>query len=52
MRRKLAYWCRAYLDKKMVSQIEPIYGINAGFGSLCIKISNENLSKLQRAFDF
>ncbi|WP_144892291.1 histidine ammonia-lyase [Flavobacterium tiangeerense] len=40
--------CRAYLDKKMVSQIEPIYGINTGFGSLCnVKISNENLSKLQ-----
>jgi histidine ammonia-lyase len=40
--------CRAYLDKKMESQIEPIYGINTGFGSLCnVKISNENLSKLQ-----
>jgi histidine ammonia-lyase len=27
---------------------EPIYGINTGFGSLCnVKISNENLSKLQ-----
>ncbi|OUD29142.1 histidine ammonia-lyase [Flavobacterium sp. FPG59] len=40
--------CRTYLDKKMVSQIEPIYGINTGFGSLCnVKISNENLSKLQ-----
>ena len=40
--------CRAYLDKKMTSQVEPIYGINTGFGSLCnVKISNENLSKLQ-----
>jgi histidine ammonia-lyase len=40
--------CRDYLDKKMVSQAEPIYGINTGFGSLCnVKISNENLSKLQ-----
>lgn len=40
--------CRDYLDAKMVSQTEPIYGINTGFGSLCnIKISNENLSELQ-----
>ena len=40
--------CRDYLDKKMVTHSEPIYGINTGFGSLCnVKISNENLSKLQ-----
>ena len=40
--------CRDYLDKKMASNSEPIYGINTGFGSLCnVKISNENLSKLQ-----
>jgi histidine ammonia-lyase len=40
--------CRQYLDSKMASQTEPIYGINTGFGSLCnVKISNENLSKLQ-----
>ena len=40
--------CRAYLDKKMASQHEAIYGINTGFGSLCnVKISKENLSKLQ-----
>ncbi|HLA54795.1 MAG TPA: histidine ammonia-lyase [Flavobacterium sp.] len=40
--------CRDYLDKKMQSQDEAIYGINTGFGSLYnIKISNENLSKLQ-----
>ncbi len=40
--------CRAYLDKKMETQKEPIYGINTGFGSLYnIKISNENLTKLQ-----
>ena len=40
--------CRAYLDKKMDSHSDPIYGINTGFGSLCnVKISNENLSKLQ-----
>jgi len=40
--------CRDYLDQKMASHVEPIYGINTGFGSLCnVKISNENLSKLQ-----
>ena len=40
--------CRDYLDKKMSCQSKPIYGINTGFGSLCnVKISNENLSKLQ-----
>lgn len=41
--------CRAYLDKKMSSQKEPIYGINTGFGSLCnVVIPNEDLEKLQR----
>ena len=40
--------CRDYLDKKMASNDNPIYGINTGFGSLCnVKISNENLSQLQ-----
>ena len=40
--------CRDYLDNKMASHSKPIYGINTGFGSLCnVKISNENLSKLQ-----
>ena len=40
--------CRKYLDDKMKSNNDPIYGINTGFGSLCnVKISNENLSKLQ-----
>ena len=40
--------CRDFLDKKMATHNEPIYGINTGFGSLCnVKISNENLSKLQ-----
>lgn len=40
--------CRDYLDQKMASHKEPIYGINTGFGSLCnVKISNENLSQLQ-----
>lgn len=40
--------CRAYLDEKMASQNEPIYGINTGFGSLCnVKISNQHLTQLQ-----
>ncbi|WP_348797072.1 histidine ammonia-lyase [Flavobacterium adhaerens] len=40
--------CRDFLDAKMALHSEPIYGINTGFGSLCnVKISNENLSKLQ-----
>jgi len=40
--------CRDYLDAKMSANETPIYGINTGFGSLCnVKISNENLSKLQ-----
>ena len=40
--------CRDYLDAKMEANETPIYGINTGFGSLCnVKISNENLSKLQ-----
>ncbi len=40
--------CRDYLDNKMVDNDTPIYGINTGFGSLYnVKISNENLSKLQ-----
>jgi histidine ammonia-lyase len=40
--------CRDYLDKKMESNDDPIYGINTGFGSLYnVKISKENLSQLQ-----
>ena len=40
--------CRNYLDQKMLTTSEPIYGINTGFGSLCnVKIDNVNLSKLQ-----
>lgn len=40
--------CRKYLDDKMKSHNEPIYGINTGFGSLCnVKISIDNLTKLQ-----
>ncbi|MBQ7279287.1 MAG: histidine ammonia-lyase [Bacteroidales bacterium] len=41
--------CRAYLDKKMETQKEPIYGVTTGFGSLCnISISKEQLSQLQK----
>lgn len=41
--------CRNYLDNKMKTQIEPIYGINTGFGSLCnVTISNNDLSTLQQ----
>ncbi|HWR94913.1 MAG TPA: histidine ammonia-lyase [Flavobacterium sp.] len=40
--------CRDYLNNKMESHKDPIYGINTGFGSLCnVIISNENLSQLQ-----
>ena len=40
--------CRDYLDSKMESQKEPIYGITTGFGSLCnISISADALGKLQ-----
>ena len=40
--------CREYLDKKLVNNDKPIYGINTGFGSLCnVKISNQDLSHLQ-----
>ena len=40
--------CRNYLDQKIESNDQPIYGINTGFGSLCnVKISKENLAKLQ-----
>jgi len=40
--------CREYLDNKMKSQKEPIYGITTGFGSLCnVTVSNDQLSQLQ-----
>ncbi len=40
--------CRDYLDHKMETQQEPIYGINTGFGSLYnISINKSDLSKLQ-----
>jgi histidine ammonia-lyase len=41
--------CRAYLDNRMQTQKEPIYGINTGFGALYNKtISNNDLETLQR----
>lgn len=41
--------CREYLDNKMTTQKEPIYGVTTGFGSLCnISISKEQLSQLQK----
>lgn len=41
--------CRAYLNHKMETQKEPIYGVTTGFGSLCnISISKEQLSQLQK----
>ena len=41
--------CREYLDKRLQSGEEVIYGINTGFGSLynCV-ISREDLGKLQK----
>jgi len=40
--------CRTYLDNRMKSQKEPIYGVNTGFGALYNKtISNQDLEQLQ-----
>lgn len=41
--------CRQYLDNKMETQKEPIYGVTTGFGSLCnISVGKEELSQLQK----
>ncbi len=41
--------CRQYLDGKMETATEPIYGITTGFGSLCnISIDHEKLAALQK----
>lgn len=41
--------CRNFLDHKMETQQEPIYGITTGFGSLCnISIGRKDLSQLQK----
>jgi histidine ammonia-lyase len=40
--------CRSYLDEKIASQEEPVYGITTGFGSLCdTSISKSELGQLQ-----
>lgn len=40
--------CRDYLDQKIETTSDPIYGINTGFGSLCdVRIHSKNLTKLQ-----
>lgn len=40
--------CRKYLDEKLRREVNPIYGIDTGFGSLCNhRISSEQLSTLQ-----
>ena len=41
--------CREYLDNKIASSTNPIYGINTGFGSLYSKnIATDELGKLQK----
>ncbi|MBT6746745.1 MAG: aromatic amino acid lyase, partial [Flavobacteriales bacterium] len=41
--------CRNYLDEKIKTHSEPIYGINTGFGSLCnTSVSNDDLGTLQK----
>lgn len=41
--------CRLYLDHKIIHQVEPIYGITTGFGSLCnTSISKDELGLLQK----
>ena len=40
--------CRSYLDKKIVRNGEPIYGVTTGFGSLCnVSIGHDHLAQLQ-----
>lgn len=40
--------CRNYLDKKISSNGEPVYGVTTGFGSLCnVSIGKDQLSQLQ-----
>ena len=47
--RRLISKCREYLDKKMETASEPIYGITTGFGSLCnISIDSDQLAQLQK----
>ena len=44
--------CREYLDNKMKTQKEPIYGVTTGFGSLCnISISKSIFDGMNKALD-
>lgn len=46
--RRLIERCREYLDRKIATTDEPLYGITTGFGSLCnISINADDLSALQ-----
>lgn len=41
--------CRNFLDRKIETSKEPIYGITTGFGSLCsVSIDKDSLSTLQK----
>ncbi|MDR1544189.1 MAG: histidine ammonia-lyase [Prevotellaceae bacterium] len=41
--------CRRYLNNKMETQKEPVYGVTTGFGSLCnVSVSKDDLSQLQK----
>jgi len=41
--------CRDYLDHKIATQTEPVYGVTTGFGSLCnYNISSTDLGQLQK----
>ncbi len=47
--KQLINHCRNYLDSKIETQKEPIYGITTGFGALCdYTISKDQLQQLQR----
>lgn len=40
--------CREYLDEKIRTSNQPVYGVNTGFGSLCnVSIGNDQLTQLQ-----
>ncbi len=41
-------YCRAYLENRLATRDEALYGINTGFGSLCkVRIAPDDLSTLQ-----
>lgn len=47
--KELVVNCRTFLDKKIETSEEPIYGITTGFGSLCnVSIDKDSLSDLQK----